>query len=1338
MPTDTEDAFRRASNVRAAAVDAFRWLETNEALRRAAGSRARLPRLELLTEGSQVMFWEPPAHRRGLSRRIQDNVSWQGPAIVVGLERVDGAIKRVWVRYRHKLRGLPLEFVRLAVAEELEATEVAKEALQDLERQLNEGRINADVLQSPEAQGGEDSRDSSEDTGGNEQSQRPPKRPSTSPIPAGTQPRREREGAPGAIGPSRLEDLPPIQEYSDEELVTVDDLDDVPLAMLMDSTKMRPKRKTKDPLDPALRSFEDKQAIFNKAMKRTKVHLEKMKGQLHAHRGLASGGAASSSRAANVTEMQEPQVQEVPPPFKAVTGRRPEVPNWSSGIYMARDFEREDLRTYDGPFHSQSEEQQSDEDGLSEAFSESLSNAYESSAEVFAQEEYLRQERERASDVLQVMQPMVFGESLVRIPSEEFAVASSLRRMRSMPYNFQGRNHPPAMVAWFQEGMNEGWRPQATPMTRASPSGQLALWEQAPTSMRSRLNKVQQIPILRKQHDPNGPPREDYWLAPPDTSELWRVHVRPRRCLFHPFYPPPDEPGWLEYPAGEPQLPDGYCSEDFSGWRTTQVIYLHNPLTQNETQGMTGSYISTADPIRLTGPLRLHEIVVDNILWTGWNTQQHLGGQWQGITRFQVSKGSEPALCGLLKMREAAEGLWKESQQVLEMARYVGRTMGWPRSEQGHREEVQRMQEEVFHNQNEVAEIFYQTLQQADARQPRIRPTYHGWQELAYDADEKAIDAQKPDTGKLRLELKWNDLTPAWQRSFEEPIIEAIDVYFRHDALAPVMPEDLVDQSEILPSRFVLVNKADPKNPRPTDDDLENAKLKARWVIAGHKDQKAGDFETESPTASLLAHNLLIFFAVQWDWKMFFADISAAFLQGDYLPETRRVFVQSPRNYPMFVRQFLMKKLPAGARTDLLKLKKAGFGLAESPRLWYQRFKRDTEAIGGREWRLVPGVFSFFNADSKVIAMLAVHVDDIRFIVKPQEEERLCALLNEKFNFGEWKAPTTSTRFCGRYEQQMSDGTIELDMEEYVKRLQDPPKRTQGQRHGLMPNEKKWIGTLTGQLNWLARQCRADLAFGVSRIQQLAGVGDPAALAELQILVDRARETTKIKFHKLQCDISDMVVLGISDASFAGMPRGRSQGGYVLALANPQILDGQAPIAVLAYHSGLIRRVVRSSLAAEISQAANTLEESDFLRAMMAEATQCDFQLTNWVASVSQWRQLVVLDSRTGYDLLNGSALGEDKRLAIDIAAMKEALFEDQASRGIRWVPGEELLADDLTKLRGNGKLATVLRTGEWALKDTDVAKRLRADAAIRKRLYRQRISEARDTAEQVRTRITQ
>ena len=185
-----------------------------------------------------------------------------------------------------------------------------------------------------------------------------------------------------------------------------------------------------------------------------------------------------------------------------------------------------------------------------------------------------------------------------------------------------------------------------------------------------------------------------------------------------------------------------------------------------------------------------------------------------------------------------------------------------------------------------------------------------------------------------------------------------------------------------------------------------------------------------------------------------------------------------------------------------------------------------------------------------------------------------------------------------------------------------------------------------------------------------------------------------------------------------------------MAMANPNILDGEAKVAVISWHSGLLKRVVRSSLAAEISQAALTLEEADFCRALMAEMTQKSFTLTGWTSSAATWQLILVLDSRTGYDLLNGTALGEDKRLAIDIAAMKQALYEDGASRMVRWVPGEELISDDLTKLAGNGKLATVLSRATWALKDTDAAKRLRMDAAARKKTYRQRISADRARAE--------
>ena len=213
-------------------------------------------------------------------------------------------------------------------------------------------------------------------------------------------------------------------------------------------------------------------------------------------------------------------------------------------------------------------------------------------------------------------------------------------------------------------------------------------------------------------------------------------------------------------------------------------------------------------------------------------------------------------------------------------------------------------------------------------------------------------------------------------------------------------------------------------------------------------------------------------------------------------------------------------------------------------------------------------------------------------------------------------------------------------------------------------------------------------------------------------------------FCSLGCKIKDIVVLGVSDASFGGMPRGRSQGGTILVLAHPEVLNGDAPVAVLSYHSGLIKRVVCSSLSAEISQAANTMEEADFVRAFMAESIEKDFDFKNWLASVAKWKQIAVMDSRTGYDLLNGTSLGEDKRMAIDVASMRQALKEDGAARLVRWVPGEEIIADDLTKLLGNGKLMDVMERGQWALKDTEVAKRLRADAAVRKQRYRKRLQD--------------
>ena len=697
---------------------------------------------------------------------------------------------------------------------------------------------------------------------------------------------------------------------------------------------------------------------------------------------------------------------------------------------------------------------------------------------------------------------------------------------------------------------------------------------------------------------------------------------------------------------------------------------------------------------------------------------------WRGITRFVTLDPATdyPVLATWMQGRQAVEELWRTAARANQAYKSVIKEVNVTELGQGMPLESEQHAQMMM---NVLG--YFEAFATATALPPPAPPSPQGGLLELVELDSNALqDVDKPETGKVRLELQWNQLSPAWQAAFEQPIIAALHIYFEHDALEPVMPEDSVHDSEILPSRFVLVNKSDPKNTHPADADLEEAKLKARLVIAGHRDQCAGDYATEAPTATLLAHNFICFVAAQYQWKMYFADISAAFLQGDYLPEGRRVFLKSPTNYPLFVRQYLMSKVPPGARTDLFRMKKAGFGLAESPRLWYQRFRRDIIAIGGRELQLAPGVFSFFDTEVKLWAMLAVHVDDVRFICSPVAEKELWPKLKGLFTFGDWVHPEEFTKFCGRWERQLPDGTVEVQMNECAKKVKEPPSRSAFRAMApLMPNEKSWIGAIIGQLNWLARQARADLLYGCSRIQQLAGTNDPAALQELKVLVERAREPHTQVFKKLGCGVDKMIVLGVSDASFAGMPRGRSQGGSVLMLANPLVLEGAAPVCVIACHSGVLKRVVRSSLAAEISQAATTMEEADYLRAFMAEALDGAFTLRGWLAAVAKWRQMSVLDSRTGYDLLNGSALGEDKRLAIDVAAMRQALQEDGASRLVRWVPGEEIIADDLTKLAGNGRLMRVMSLGSWALKDTESAKKLRADAAARKRAFRQRKASA-------------
>eukprot|EP00435_Cladocopium_sp_Y103_P055481 s254_g18.t1 len=635
--------------------------------------------------------------------------------------------------------------------------------------------------------------------------------------------------------------------------------------------------------------------------------------------------------------------------------------------------------------------------------------------------------------------------------------------------------------------------------------------------------------------------------------------------------------------------------------------------------------------------------------------------------------------------------------------------------------------------------------------QEKVKVQQHEHQQAAAGAGvAKKYDRQpvsgvgKVVTGKARLEYNWGQLSMAWQAAFKEPLIKAIKIYFDHNALEGVPKDKVIDPKRILSSRFVLTNKG--------GNDLENAVLKARLVLGGHRDPDAGKFPTLAPTAAALAHNLINFVSVQMGWIVKYEDVSSAFLQGKRLPPEREVYVRIPKGYPSFIEQFIVEQLGADMREDLMKMTKGGFGLPESPRLWYLEYKETLEHCGVRELHLLPGVFAAHHPDGTLRALACIHVDDTRYCGDPSSEE-IWTKVHQCLNFGEVRRATDGwVKFCGRWERQDPD-TLEFEysMDEYPKGIQkltnletyklDPKeviadedklvkgeitaeeytrdsKKSKKAHVGLTSEQRLTMSSVLGQLNWMARQGRFDLAYGVSHVQQLLAREPSEALEFLNKVIYRAKQPMTQVVRRLK-DWKNLVVVSASDAAYGAQPGGYSQGGLLIGLADAEILEGEGRIVVVEAMSMKIQRVVRCSMSAEVSMAATSFEHGDFIRAALSEMIHGHFVLRDWKLWANRWRHFLVIDAKTGFDVLTNESQTSDRKIQIDLAVLKQALMEDQANAFAKWVPGHHMVSDGLTKWFGNKALQKALTDGLWSLKDTDEALGLRQTAADMRRKLR-------------------
>ena len=148
---------------------------------------------------------------------------------------------------------------------------------------------------------------------------------------------------------------------------------------------------------------------------------------------------------------------------------------------------------------------------------------------------------------------------------------------------------------------------------------------------------------------------------------------------------------------------------------------------------------------------------------------------------------------------------------------------------------------------------------------------------------------------------------------------------------------------------------------------------------------------------------------------------------------------------------------------------------------------------------------------------------------------------------------------------------------------------------------------------------------------------------------------------------------------------------------------------ILAFNSGMTKRVCRSTLAAEASHLAEAVEAGDWITVLLEEALTGQLDLKNWPELLARREKVYVTDARSVYDYLakDANSTSSDKRMAIEGVLLREAVRRPHSH--IRWIDGMQNIADVLTKaLADKNILRQFLRDDLLSLVQTPENQRLK------------------------------
>jgi len=393
------------------------------------------------------------------------------------------------------------------------------------------------------------------------------------------------------------------------------------------------------------------------------------------------------------------------------------------------------------------------------------------------------------------------------------------------------------------------------------------------------------------------------------------------------------------------------------------------------------------------------------------------------------------------------------------------------------------------------------------------------------------------------------------------------------------------------------------------------------------------------------------------------------------------------------------------------------FGLNDAPRLWWENLKRFLLKNGCRQSVIDPALF-IYEVHGRLEGLIATHVDDL-LSCGSTAMTRLLAKVDTEFGFGSREYDDfrhTGKRVRKVMDPQANDyGSIYVGMDTYVENM---TTKTVSRSRRLRPGAKldayecKSLRNTNGELQWVQNQTRPDLAYLVSTSQ--SRISDPtvADLTNAYDIVRLAKQNAdfELRFQPLCLETGGF--LAVSDASLGGvdeaggvsrssdLPAIHSQGAYCIMFADKSLArDGRRGLFnLLDWRSRKLRRVCRSSFAAETLALADSNDAAQMLRGALLDIMSPGINFKYWEERVGRWPLTLVVDARDCYDHLikETSSAPVQKSLLFDLAQLKQSIGEGHTT--MRWTATENMLVDCMTKNIDTSHFLWLLRQGIWSI----------------------------------------